>query len=158
MPDAVLGAIIKSINGRDPPEPFQAEVNTIADPDSFWEFVRANEGSVTVVTFNVVMPNMFGGKDSFQEEMREIRDRNRAKLAQIKLSNPDGLVLDDNRVREAVDYTTRGGGRVKAKARKKRYDSQDRGRRVRVTPPDAEATQTQDQGILKTAFDTIFKR
>jgi hypothetical protein len=110
-------SLIASINSRTPPEPFVIELHSITNQDSFWDYVKRNEGMITSITLEVAMPNMFGGESSFEEDVRRLRDREKARRVKETIENPEGLQPDTDRMREAVSYATRGGGKVKAKAK-----------------------------------------
>lgn len=110
-------SLVRSINARQPAEPYTIELNSITDQTSFWEYVKANEGRVTSITLEVVMPNMFGGTSSFEEDAKRLRDHEKARRIKEEIQNEDGLEPDTERMREAVSYVTRGAGRARAKAK-----------------------------------------
>jgi hypothetical protein len=121
-----LQSLVNSINKRVPPEPYAIELHAISNQTNFWDYIHKNEGKVTSITLEVAMPNMFGGESSFEEDARRLRDREKARSLRETIENPDGLEPDTERMREAVSYATRGGGRVKAKAKDAPpYDSQE---------------------------------
>lgn len=70
------------------------------------------------------MPNMFGGSSSFEEDVKRLRDREKARRVKETIENEDGLEPETERMRDAVSYATRGGGKVKARAKNAApYDS-----------------------------------
>ena len=118
-------SLVTAINARVPPEPYLIELHAISDQTNFWEYVKQNRGNVTSITLEVSMPNMFGGESSFEEDVKALRDREKARHLRETIENPDGLDPETERMRAAVSYATRGGGRVKAKAKNALpYDSQ----------------------------------
>ncbi|MES1203072.1 MAG: hypothetical protein ABUS57_16675 [Pseudomonadota bacterium] len=130
---AVANSLSEYLNHSEPPLPFAVEISAIADPATFWEFVRENRGEVTSVTFELIAPNMFGQRNDLDREMRDLRDNEKARRAKLQLENPDGLELETPRVKETVAYTVEGGGAIKAKTKsKKRYNSDNKIRRVVV--------------------------
>jgi hypothetical protein len=123
-PFAVLRAFVKHLNDVDPDSPYNVEVEPIFSPRSFWEFADANKGEITSLVFEFVTPNMFGTSDALENELRELRDDERAQKATLKLRSRDGLNPDTKRVRASVEYAGKGAGKVVATTKKrKRYDS-----------------------------------
>lgn len=130
---SILLSLCKAINNFDPPEPYIIEAETISDPKGFWDFVKENDGDVTSVHFEFIAPNMFGASDDYEKEMQELRDNEKISKLSLKIENPSGLVLDTDRVKSAVNYTTRGGGSIKAKSKgKNKYNSRDITKRINV--------------------------
>ncbi|PRA46644.1 hypothetical protein [Brucella pituitosa] len=126
-------SLVRTINAFSPPEPFSLELNKISNQESFWTYVARNKGKVTSVTLEVTMPNMFGGSSTFEEDARRLRDQENARRIRETIENEDGLNPDTERMREAVSYATRGGGRVKAKAKNAiPYDSSKNKKTVEV--------------------------
>jgi len=95
-------------------------VNPIVDPDTFWEFERENRGEITLIEFDLMVPNMFGTRNDLDRELRELRDNERVRKAKLALENEDGLNLNTERNRQTVNYTLEGGGGIKAKAKRKK--------------------------------------
>jgi hypothetical protein len=112
-----LTSLVAAINSRTPPEPYFIELHSITDQTTFWEYIDRNRGSVTSITLEIVMPNMFGGSSSFEEDAKRLRDREKARRIKETIENDDGLEPDTERMRDAVSYATRGGGKVKARAK-----------------------------------------
>lgn len=139
-PVAVFQSLISKLNG-DVESPYTVEAFGIVDPETFWDFVRANAGEVVAVSFEAVAPNMFGGKDDFERELRELRDKEKAQKTKVELLNDGGLNPDTERMHQVADYTLRGGGTIKARTRKKkRYNSKNKIQRAQIPePPDPES-------------------
>lgn len=115
--------LIEEINVKNMHSAYHIEVEPIFSPDSFWDFVKENEGEITSLTFEFVAPNMFGGHDSITEELRNFRDHERAQKVRISLHSSDGLKADTNNVKESVDYVTKGCGKIRARAGGRSYNS-----------------------------------
>jgi hypothetical protein len=108
-------------------------VHGITDPQTFWQYVEENQGNITNITLEVAAPNMFRSVDDFSQEMKELRDTEKVKTAKSEISNPDGLNPNTKRIHDAVDYTVKGGGSVKARAKgRKPYNSRSKTRKVKV--------------------------
>lgn len=115
-PNAILSSMADEINTRDTREPFIMETGIISRSDSFWAFVRENEGRVTSATFEFIAPNMFPEDTDFDREMASMRDKERVRRAKLNIENDEGLSLETPRIEKAVDYATRAGGSVRARA------------------------------------------
>lgn len=117
-------SLVDHINDSHKAKPYHIELNPISEKQSFWNYVDKNKGEVTSITLSVALPNMFGGSSSFEEDAKRLRDREGARRLKETIENEDGLNPDTERMREAVDYTTKGGGIVKARSKRdKPYDS-----------------------------------
>lgn len=129
-PSSLVPWIINAINERYPRAPYQIEANPIMRPGSFWDFERKNHGAITAINFDFIVPNMFGGDDDYNAEMREYRDREKARRVSVSLKNPDGLAADTERMQRAVEYAAKGGGSITARAKKnQRYNSKNKTKR-----------------------------
>jgi hypothetical protein len=119
-----FASLVTAINSQSPPEPYVIELHSITDQTTFWEYIERHRGNVTSITLEVVMPNMFGGSSSFEEDAKRLRDREKARRVKETIENEDGLEPETERMRDAVSYATRGGGKVKARAKNAApYDS-----------------------------------
>jgi hypothetical protein len=137
-PLAIFRSLAQHLNERSPKEPYFIEANAIVDPETFWQFEEENRGDIVAIEFDLIAPNMFGTRDEFDAELRALRDHERAEKAKLALENPDGLKLDTERVHNAVGYALEGGGGVKARTkRRKKFDSNRRGRRITIEEPPA---------------------
>lgn len=141
-PFPIFSALVYHINKQEPPPPYAVEVKQIDDKGSFWDFVKRNEGEVTSVTFELLATNMFGIEDDMDKEMAELKRHEKAKRAELTIENEDGLNLHTKRVEQAVKYTERGGGDIRAKAKHDTFSSTRAAKRVRVPDePIGDATQ-----------------
>ena len=68
---------------------------------------------------------MFGGEGSYEDDIRRLKEREKARRVRETIENEDGLNVDTDRMRDAVDYASKGGVRIKAKSKDGLpYDSQ----------------------------------
>jgi hypothetical protein len=131
-PASIFRSLVKRINQM-PEQPYIIEPSPIVDPETFWEFERANRGEVTSITFDLFAPNMFGLRNEFDKELRELRDHEKAREVKLSLENKDGLQLETERVRATVDFTLERGGSIRARTkRKRRYNSKNKTRKITV--------------------------
>ena len=119
-PNSVLKSMIGAINEIHPNLKYSFELDQIVDVSNFWEFVRQNSGKITQITFDVPVPNMFGSQENWDQDLRDARDKQRAKRVKVTYTNDDGqLDPETDRIREAVDYTDRSSGKIAARAKGK---------------------------------------
>jgi hypothetical protein len=121
-PLSILGSFFKLINEISDYQ-FVIEISPIVDKSTFWDFEKENRGDITSVTFELLAPNMFGSRSALDEEMKSLSENEKAREVSFTIKNKDGLDIDSNRTRETVDFALRGGGNIRAKARKKKYNS-----------------------------------
>ncbi|PBD15464.1 hypothetical protein CLD06_06045 [Wolbachia endosymbiont of Drosophila subpulchrella] len=127
---AILGSLIERINQEDDAI-YMIDHRPIIDAETFWQFAKENKGNITNLKFEFTAPNMFGGRDSIQEELRAFRDNERAQKVSIALTSPDGINTDTERVHEGVDYAEKGGGDITARTKNnRRYNSKNK---VKIT-------------------------
>jgi hypothetical protein len=157
QPPALFESLVAYINRRDPPSPFVIEVHTISDARDFWAFVQENKGSVTLVTFELVAPNMFGTEDNYDIELRDMKEKERVRRVKLQIENSDGLELETQRVRAAVDYAVRGGGSIRANTKgHRKFNSRSKAERVSV--PEKTDEETSPINMIKRAVSIIFKQ
>jgi len=98
---------------------------------------------------------MFGGTDEFEEEMKGFRDEENARNVSLALKNPKGLDLKTEKMRRAVQYTSKGGGSIVAVAKRRRhYNSNYHGKRVELEVPIREATDPIPEEIAKRVLES----
>ncbi len=132
-PQGLLNSLIKAINLSNPDSPYLIEASAIFDSRSFWEFAENNQGAITSLTFEFITPNMFGGIDDISEELKKYRNIEKAQNVTISMCSQDGLDVTTQRVKASVDYAQKGGGNIKARARKnKRYNSTKKAKKVTI--------------------------
>lgn len=151
-PVAIFESLAAQINAN--PEPFILEANAIVPSETFWNFVKNNEGEITSVEFEFVAPNMFGEADDYDSEMRDMQKHEKVQKAKLRIENKDGLNLQTNRVRQAADYANKGAGSTRAVTKKrKKYNSKEKAQKVSI--PKKEIG---DDPPLKDLIPRIFKR
>lgn len=104
--------------------PFEIDINPLMREANFYRFIKENRGLVTSLKFVFSVPNMFGGADTLQDELRSWRDGEQAKRVVFQVSNPNGLQAETDRLDHAAKYATQGGGVITGKAMNgKSFDS-----------------------------------
>jgi hypothetical protein len=122
-PIMLVKSLVSTINERSPHGPYLIQAAQIIEEQSFWDFVKENEGKVTSLTLDFIVPNMFGSSDEFSNEIKEFRDNEEANNVKLTIKNEGGIKPDTKRMKLGVQYATRGGGKIRAKAGKKFYNS-----------------------------------
>lgn len=107
-PSSLITTFISSINEKYSSAPFSVEIKPIFDASSFWSFAEANRGHITSLTFEFIAPNMFGSHDNLSEELREFREKEKAKKIKVNLCSDDGLDTSTERIKQSVDYAEKG--------------------------------------------------
>lgn len=129
--DAIMQSLVHALNEKNPLTAFHLEVAPISEASTFWQFAAENKGNITMLSFLFVAPNMFGGIDNITEEMRLFRDEEKAQRVKIQLQSDEGIETDTDKIKNSVEYTTRGGGDIAARARGGRsYNSKEKTRHV----------------------------
>lgn len=131
--DAIMKSLIDSVNEQNETTAYHLEVAPISEASTFWEYAQENSGKITTLTFTFVAPNMFGGIDNITEEMRRFRDEEKAQRVKVSMSSDDGIETNTDNVKNSVEYTTRGGGEITARAKGgKNYNSKKKTRHVTI--------------------------
>jgi len=141
-PSSILKSMIIAVNNDYPRIRFSFEIDEIVDVTNFWSFVSANEGKITQVTFDVPVPNMFGSSDTWDQDLKDARDKERAKRVKVTYNNDDGeLDANTDRIKEAVDYTDRCSGNITARAKDKAsFNSSESSKFTRIQVNDDQTT------------------
>lgn len=131
-PSPILNSLLRHVNRR-PDSPYVIEVMPIFDGDSFWQFADKHNRTLRRITFDFVVPNMWGTKNNLDEELRDTGKDTGAQKVKVTLSGEDGIKTDSGRVKDAVNYGERGAASVTATALDgERFNSKDTTRQVKV--------------------------
>lgn len=130
---AILKSLVNNLNSAHEKARFGIDIEKLLDDSSFWKFAELHKGEIKKLTFDFVAPNMFGGSDEFEEDLRELRDKERARKLTVQWSNPDGLNTDTETTRQAVSRAKLGKGTIKASTKEgKTFNSESKGAKVDV--------------------------
>lgn len=157
-PRSVLQSMIAHVNLIEN-APYIITPEPIFNKSSFWAWSAAHENRLHSISFEFVAPNMFGSKNSLDEEMAELGAIGVAK-ARINLSagqRKDGIDARDQRVQNGVDYAAQGGGTVTARAKNgDNYSSTDDTLTTRL--PTSSADRNDGVGALTKWFQSLLGR
>ncbi|WP_170553916.1 hypothetical protein [Ruegeria atlantica] len=116
-PSTLAPRLLQAMEGQQEYRPFLSSVHPITNKEAFWDFVKRNEGKITYIRFELEVPNMFGGDDEFDKEMKEYRDKEKAQKVAIEIVSPDGVDAETERVRYTAEKAmTQGTGSIRARA------------------------------------------
>lgn len=133
------------INRYARPHEYKIDAFVLPKKNGFWEAVSQFPEPITELSFSYVVPNMFfGGSDATRKTLNQYKTRNNAKNVDVRIRNPDGIILDDEDVKSSVTYVEGGAGTAKAKSGKTMvYSSEEHGESL--TLPDS-VKQSLEQG------------
>lgn len=125
-PLSVAESLVRHINTTNPDSGWILELSPITEPANFWAVVREWKGALTAATFNFVTPNVLGLRSQLNAGLKDARQKNNAHRVGMTLANEKGnLELEQDNIRDAVEYVSEGGGTAKLKSGKKVvYDSE----------------------------------
>lgn len=135
LPSTLAPRLIQAMEEHEDYVQFLTAVHPITNTEAFWDFVKRNKGKITRIKFELEVPNMFGGDDEFDKEMKEYRERENAQRVGIELQNPDGIDADTDRVHYTAEKAmSQGTGTVKAKAigKDNEFSSQEQQESVKI--------------------------
>ncbi|MEE3359363.1 MAG: hypothetical protein VX248_05385 [Pseudomonadota bacterium] len=134
-PSTLAPRLLQAMENSQDFRQFLSAVHPITNQEAFWEFVNRNRGKVTFIRFELEVPNMFGGDEEYDKEMKQYRDIENAQTIAIEIKNPDGIDADTDRVKYTVEKTmAQGTGKLKAKAMGKnnKFSSEQQQESVRI--------------------------
>jgi hypothetical protein len=108
-----LGEILSDI--EDHPI-YTCEISAIPLPGSFWAFADSHGNLLKRLSIRSATPNMFGGDDNYQDELRQLRDQENVEVVESILISKEGMTVNTKRLHEVVDYVEKGGGNLSATA------------------------------------------
>lgn len=138
---------------------YEMALNPITSQSDFWNAVNNNEGEIKSVEFDFAAPNLFGTKDSLNDELRDARDSFQMTSASVKLENSEGelkVPTDNNFINEGIKYIADGGGGYTIKLTHRRKITSDES----IESKDIEEVQLEiaakNEETLKDFCDTLF--
>ncbi|NEX45223.1 hypothetical protein G3572_03325 [Rhodobacter sp. ETT8] len=138
-PSSLAPRLLKALEANQEWVQFLASVHPITNAEAFWDWVKKNEGKITKIRIELEVPNMFGGDDEYDREMKQFREREKAQRVAIEVENPDGINAETDRIRYTADKAmAKGTGRIKAKAKGKNnnFTSQSQQESVKIPKTD----------------------
>lgn len=156
-PLSLIRSFVDSINESVPEPQWEISANPITAQSEFWSVVDNSRGSISVLELTFTPPNIWGGQSETEKALKQLSGEDNATEVEIKIKNDKKrLNPKSDRVKEAVDYITRGGGELKLKSGQDTlYDSESKASSVDVE--DDPPVQTLDQPSMIKTLRSIFK-
>lgn len=115
VPKAVFRSLVNSIN-QDIASRYFMQSFPIVVAGSFWEFAAAHRNAIKSITFDVAVPNMFGGASDFENEMKVVQKELNGSRIKTLIESDTKLNYGDDRLADIVNYVERGAGELYAEA------------------------------------------
>ena len=114
-PPALLKSLVAAINKRHD-KPFQIEVEPIWDSTHFWNFSKIHGDVLRSITFEFVVPNMWGTEDDISKGLEGTGKGTGAERVAVTLEGARGVGTNNKIIKDGVSYAEKGAGTLKAKA------------------------------------------
>ncbi len=114
-PGAILKGLIDAINTR-VDKNYIIEFEPIFDSRTFWRFSKDHDNILKSITFDFVVPNMWGAKNGLEEDLKETGKQTGADRVKVNLRGKQGINTKSQKVKDGVAYTERGAGTIEARA------------------------------------------
>jgi len=117
-PRSVLQSMIAHVNATFG-APYVIEPKPIFSEGDFWDWAAAHEYRMRKIAFEFIVPNMFGSKNAFDDDMADL---GKAGVSKVKMvldegGRAGGIDAQNDQVQMGVDYAAQGGGSVTATAK-----------------------------------------
>jgi len=114
-PRALLKSLVATINER-AAAPYQIEIEPLFDASRFWAFSKRHDDILKSVTFDFVVPNMWGTESDLEKDLDETGKQTGAERVTVGLSAEHGIHTENQKVRDGLEYAEKGAGTVRARA------------------------------------------
>lgn len=114
-PKALLKSLIFELNRR-LEAPYQIEFEPLFDASQFWQFASKHHNVLKRITFDFVVPNMWGTETDLEQDLKETGLQTGAERVVVTLAGEHGVATNNAKVREGVSYAEKGAGTVRATA------------------------------------------
>jgi hypothetical protein len=139
--------------------PYEFEPRAIFDSSDFYAFLRENGNHLRVIKFRFVVPNMWNTAGRIDEELKATGTETGTEEVDVTFKSRRGLRGDSSRVTEAVEYTARGSGSVRATATNgAKYSSTKSPTKSQIEVPDADALESADGSWVANLASRILGR
>lgn len=114
QPIHILRALLDHLNSLHSDSDWLMTVNPITTTEQFWGAAERYSGHIVEVDLSFDVPNIWGGQSETEKALSELKKKNNAQEVEVKIKNKEGkLNPDSERVRQSIDYITKGGGTVR---------------------------------------------
>ncbi|HEV8666927.1 MAG TPA: hypothetical protein VN665_03760 [Candidatus Paceibacterota bacterium] len=100
---------------------YALSINPVTEKQEFWKIVENNEEHIERLTLTFNSPNLFGLKNSLNQDLKDLQAEYSSTKVTLELENPDGkLVVPKNDLTtQGIDYIAQGGGEYSLKIKGK---------------------------------------
>ncbi len=153
----IISNLVSSINKISRPGGYKIDVFPIHDDDEFWQAVTNYAGSITTLTFDLVVPNPPDTTSPTKEALRKLQEALNMRSLKETYSNQDGLDLRNEFVEDREKYASSGGGDVIAKSGSKTvFSSKDNVKKIEVAD-ELRASKSKIEGLAKVFKDLLVR-
>ncbi len=115
QPQALLKSLVAEINERKS-RPFNIDVEPLFDGKDFWAYAQKHGNILKTITFDFVVPNMWGTESDLEKDLEETKEETGAQRVKVSFKSNDGVTTDNQKVRDGVDYAEKGAGDITARS------------------------------------------
>lgn len=158
-PFGLIESLINHVNEQNRDSEWVLEVATISDERSFWDVVEEHEHSITAAQFSFITPNILGLRSELNKGLQDARDKNGAREVEVVLKNDEGglALKEQENIKDAIEYTAKGGGRARLKVQKKVvYDSNKKNKTATI--PEDEPLTPQKKSVWGQFVSALFDK
>src|SRR5260370_5154203 len=159
QPIAIFRSLVDHVNNMHVVLEWLVVVNAITTREQFWTAAERYRGHIAEIDLAFEVPNIWDGQSETEKALRELKEKNNAQEVEVKIKNKDGqLIPDSQRIRDSVEYITRGGGKAQLRDETQAtiYTSDSEENAVSVpVEPDA-AVQDADVRLLQYLIGRLF--
>lgn len=117
-PSSLLNGLVNHLNDKTSLNAYVLSFYSVNNEGKFLETMKshhAKDGKITSITFDMVVPNPANISSPTKDALKNLKEKLNAEKVSETVSNPDGLNLDNNEVKDRESYIQTGGGDIVAK-------------------------------------------
>ncbi|MFH1555538.1 MAG: hypothetical protein ABII76_11820 [Pseudomonadota bacterium] len=135
---------------------YEIEINPILTEGAFYDFASAQKTPISFLSITFTPPNgLWTSASSTKDEVKAVAEKTYATKVKTAISNPKGLNIDSEGVKEAISYAESGSGTIQARTTGgATFNSQSKQKIVtlaeddRLSESDVEAIATSNSNII----------
>ncbi len=131
-PSALLKSLLSYLNNLEN-RPYTIEAKPVFDGTAFWNFAERHSNIVRYVTFDFVVPNMWGAESELEKDLKDSGQQTGADKVRVRFEAKDGVTVKNQKIEDGVSYAEKGAGRITARSLDgKRFSSENRPRTTEI--------------------------
>ena len=135
-PSSLLNGLTTHLNDMTSRNDYILSFHSLNNEGEFWEAVESHhskDGKITSITFDMVVPNPPDAENPTKDGLEKLKAKTNAERVKETISNPTGLKLDNDEVKNRESYIQTGGGDITVKDGKKTiYNSKKKQRQLHI--------------------------